>query len=118
MMDDVIRRQDAIDAIYERANRTDFGEAVIVEGRIVDKKPQWIPCSERLPERESPEQFRGWYLTTNAYGSVGLTKYEFESGSFGFVGWGDSRPSDIQIVAWMPLPEPWKGDTDGLDRCQ
>lgn len=64
----------------------------------------WIPCSERLPEIEKSGQRRGYYLTTNGYGSVCLTRYEFFH-DFLKTGW----QSDIQIVAWMPLPEPYKG---------
>ena len=70
---------------------------------------QWTPCSERLPKKESKEQRRGTYLTTNGYGVVCMMNYEFE-GDFGFIGWGTNRPYDLQIVAWMPLPEPWKGE--------
>ena len=79
--------------------------------KALEQEPRWIPVSERLPKRENSEQLRGWYLTTNAYGSVGVTKYEFENGSFGFIGWG----SDIRIVAWMPLPEPYKAESEDKD---
>ena len=77
----------------------------------IEPFPHWIPCSERLPKQENEEQRRGFYLTTNAYGSVGVSKYEF-CGDFGFVGWGDNRPPDIRIVAWMPLPEPYGGEQE------
>lgn len=74
---------------------------------------RWIPCSERLPERTSEKQKRGWYLTTNGYGSVGVTKYEFEANSFGYIGWGEGhRQADIKIIAWMPLPKPWKEEKE------
>ena len=67
---------------------------------------EWIPCSERLPEIEKSGQRRGYYLTTNGYGSVCLTRYEFYR-DFLKTGW----QSDIQITAWMPLPEPYKVGT-------
>lgn len=117
-MDDLIKRQDAIDALGERPptwalseyemglqNQYDSDLEAIQD---VPSVQQWTPCSEGLPKRKSSEQLRGWYLTTNAYGSVGITKYEFESGSFGFIGWG----SDIRIVAWSPLPEPYKEENN------
>lgn len=75
----------------------------ILQLTSTEPEQQWIPCSERLPKRKDETQMRGYYLTTNAYGSVGLTKYEFEGGGLGFA-WD----SDIRIVAWMPLPEPYK----------
>lgn len=65
---------------------------------------EWIPCSERLPEIEHGGQRRGWYLTTDDYECVNITQYEFHC-SFLKTGW----QSDIQITAWMPLPEPYKG---------
>ena len=74
-----------------------------------EPKTKWIPCSERLPEPQAETQRRHWFLTTNAYGNVSVTKYEFK-GDFGFIGWGTNRPIDIRIIAWMPLPEPYKGD--------
>ena len=80
--------------------------SVINERNLTQPEPKWIPCSERLPKKEYKEQRSGTYLTTNGYGVVCMMNYEFE-GDFGFVGWGTNRPSDIQIVAWMPLPEPY-----------
>ena len=106
-------RKEAIEAIkFGRCNdiyyRKEYEEAVNVAIKALEQAPRWIPVSERLPKRENSEQLRGWYLTTNAYGSVGVTKYEFKNGSFGFIGWG----SDIRIVAWMPLPEPYKAESE------
>ena len=74
---------------------------------LIDMTPtvdMWIPCSERLPKIEREGQRRGWYITTNEYGSVGETRYEFYH-DFLKTGW----QTDLQIVAWMPLPEAYKG---------
>ena len=60
-------------------------------------KPKWIPCSERLPDKNHAQ-----YLVTVQTSSGGL----FTSRSYFFnkeVGW-----SDKCIVAWMPMPEPYK----------
>ena len=67
----------------------------------------WILCSEQLPEITFEGQRRGWYLTTNANGAVGVTGYEFYH-DFMKTGW----QSDTRIVAWMPLPDPWEGEGD------
>lgn len=64
---------------------------------------EWMPCSERLPEITFEGQRRGWYLTTNANGGVGVTGYEFYH-DFMKTGW----QSDTRIVAWLPLPEPYR----------
>lgn len=66
---------------------------------------QWIPCSERLPVPESDEQRREWYLTTNKFNAVSITCYEFENSPFN-IGW----QTHIDIVAWMRLPEAYRGD--------
>ena len=82
-------------------------EDLMNNGDMVDlevKQTDWIPCTERLPKIEREGQRRGWYLTTNGYGSVGMTQYEFYH-DFLKTGW----QTDIQIVAWMPLPEAYKG---------
>ena len=117
-MSDIIDKQAAIEtaleffveflggAFYENSQKE-----LIARFQRLPSAQQWIPCSERLPKKEYKEQRRGVYLTTNGYGVVGVTNYEFE-GDFGFVGWGTNRPYDIQIVAWMPLPEPWKGEEE------
>lgn len=64
------------------------------------KQGEWIPCSERLPEEE------GIYLVT-------ATNYIFDTeeiavGTCYFnteYGFSNNR----KILAWMPLPDPWKG---------
>lgn len=71
------------------------------EADIADM-PTWIPCSERLPKDE------GIFLVTmetyvfNEYSHpVGTSFY---SPSFG---WVNASPNEV--LAWMPLPDPWKG---------
>ncbi len=125
-MSDLISRQDAIDAIKEFQHgaaewrdeqeersdiwhRADSAIASAIEiGLRVKKLPsaqQWIPCSERLPEPVAPSQRREWFITSNQYGSVTLTCYEFEASPFK-EGW----QTNMTILAWMPLPEPYKMD--------
>lgn len=60
--------------------------------------PQWIPCSERLPEEI------GAYMTTVDYDEFGVAtgqRYFYNKE----IGWDDDA-----VVAWMPLPEPWEGE--------
>lgn len=63
--------------------------------------PQWIPCNERLPKED------GDYLVTLdfAWGK------EIEMGEW-FEGEWINDNSHV-TVAWMPLPNPWKGEADG-----
>ena len=67
---------------------------------------KWIPCSERLPEKN--KLVLGWYkdnpFSGYTYGIVMKTR----------MGWvfdyGNRYCSSV--VAWMPLPEPYKENDD------
>lgn len=87
----------------------------------LDPKPRWIPCSERLPEEDKQE-----YLVTakalkrNCLDMASFTtdlysvdKYDFYDRK-GEPGWYflDSELGFVElhdVIAWMPLPEPYKG---------
>lgn len=63
------------------------------------KEPRWIPCSERLPENNTN--------VIVCFCSGGVTEMRY---------WGNGIFQGIYehttkvIVAWMPLPEPYKGE--------
>lgn len=63
------------------------------------KETQWIPCSERLPENAMNviAQFSSGTVTELRYAGNGI----FE---------GIYDYSTKVIIAWMPLPEPYKGE--------
>ena len=64
------------------------------------KTERWIPVSERLPEEI------GTYMTTVDYGKYGLAtgqRYYHGKG----LGWEDDC-----VIAWMPLPEPYKAESE------
>jgi hypothetical protein len=67
----------------------------------------WIPCSERLPEGGSD------YLVTQ-YNEDAIDEYcdGYRTGIIFFdkLGWWDDIDSSCgwEIIAWMPLPEPYK----------
>lgn len=79
----------------------------IDEQPTMESKPQWIPCSERLPEHD------GYYLVTTD-GSHNDVIDIAEYGSFirkGLNGdlytvkeWNKAS----KILAWMPLPDPYE----------
>lgn len=58
---------------------------------------EWIPCSERLPEKN------GVYLVTGENGHV--FEYDYSDFTTHNEKWSYCRN---EIVAWMPLPEPYK----------
>ena len=62
---------------------------------------EWIPCSERLPEKY------GVYLATNSEGDVyeyDYSKFTVHDGKWSFLG--------RDVIAWMPLPKPYKEGGD------
>ena len=76
------------------------------------QESHWIPCSERLPE---DSQFV--LMTIRRMGE----HYNHEPFiSVGYISWnqsawwcahdGDCKSHDVRVDAWMPLPEPWRGE--------
>lgn len=69
---------------------------------IEPKQGEWIPCSERMPEKDGR-----YYVTRQDY----VTQTDFtdilwyEKG----IWWNRQYTGDFAVIAWQPLPEPWKG---------
>ena len=112
MMSDLIRREDAIKAIEELPNAYNgwsdaYDKAYIIgtleEVPSADRPQGWIPCSERLPTKA------GHYLCSfnkpNRIDNI-YVDLAYWTGSrwYGYLA--------NEIIAWMPLPEPWKGADD------
>ena len=137
-MRDLISRQAAIDAVKKNTFRLTFAEeqnceghvawsaeavySDVMEGALLDlpsaqPEQRWIPCSERLPEEKdagilkklgtekrseyviATVEVKGERMTVTACTYDGKwdwnMKYAFP---------------DFKVVAWMPLPEPYKED--------
>ncbi len=76
----------------------------------VKSKPQWIPCSERLPEVYK-DVLICWDFKGNREVLIGNM---YSDGTFH--GYDDEYLTHNgrkyrKAVAWMPLPEPWRGDS-------
>ena len=108
---DVIHSVDYCDDILEFIERQPTAE-------------QWIPCSERLPEvHESGNSFSGVYMQSDPVLVYGVCEYE-ENAQFHIVTYCDDLDGNTywsteldaltitQVVAWMPLPEPYKGGAE------
>ena len=66
------------------------------------KNNGWIPCSERLPETLESEAKA--YLTTNKEGEMEVSYYHH--------GWSNGYESVFDIIAWQPLPEPYREEQE------
>lgn len=65
---------------------------------------EWIPCSERLPEDTArPVLISGRHKTVGIY-AVDIARYNGDMWQYD----GFTFP-DCEVLAWMPLPEPYKG---------
>lgn len=98
----------AIDAGYS----SDIVDACALAVRALEQEPKWVPLSERLPDEN--EELPYYLVTQIAFGCKGvrivyygtrLSKdhpcwYDYDS-EYGY-------HEVYDIIAWMPLPTPWK----------
>ena len=77
---------------------------------LLEQEPRWIPVSERLPESN------GMYLVSELVYSLNKPRgygYEPIENKVDFVefstidGWRRAKQL-YEVIAWMPLPEPYK----------
>lgn len=104
-MSDLISRQ----AVKEQACMF-FGHEVIFANKIdlipsADRPTGWIPVSERLPENN------GCMLVT-IDDAIEFGKYEDGEWSIWVCEHWDEWDAK-GVIAWMPIPEPYKEDSDG-----
>ena len=70
---------------------------------------EWIPCSERLPKQEEHDPELGVLVTLgNGYNGLDFDSYH-EACLYDAGYWSDWNG---YVIAWMPLPKPWKGADD------
>ena len=70
---------------------------------------QWIPCSERLPEESGQYLITVRYKHVDGYEDVYAEHGEWGNGKWDMFCFGHCGEVE-SILAWMPLPEPYKGE--------
>lgn len=132
-MDDLIRKQDAIDAVLKlqrELQMMDSDNGKVISGvqysikRIESIQPaqQWNPCSEGLPKKEEDYLLFGKvadddeeeYQFIGNY-DIGCEKFgiwqeQFDRSTLGCL--GSEFFEYASVIAWMPLPKPWKGSDE------
>ena len=135
-MDELISREavfNAINRIKTKRNETwyEFYQKIMTAvGKISPAKPNWIPCSERMPKTNDPVNVT--YVNHNPgnyYAEVKDKPYtataHFHKGQWYWYScttqdlldeygtWiPDLIDKDVEILAWCNLPEPFKGVTE------
>ena len=112
MNDDLIKRSDVIEALYKYS----FVSKDVIEKEInaipsADRPQGWISCSERMPEEDTPvlvaiktkDRLPKWVEEQTYHYVTDIDVWDSDDG------WYQHR---AKIVAWMPLPKPWKGADD------
>lgn len=109
-MSDLIDRRSAIESIRECAEDAhDNREWDMEQGYLnaIDcieeepsAEPQWVLCSERLPESD------GRYLVTTAVGFCKVTTMRFWTGQYWWQVESTQAVLDMNVLAWAELPEP------------
>ena len=113
------RKEELIKAVM-----ADVVTPIIVLQPTIEPEPHWIPCNERLPDYEGYDEV---LTTVNGraenvrYINAVITNAEYDDTdkqwyingcAAKWVARNGKVMSDVDVLAWMPLPEPWKGEEE------
>ena len=118
MTDDLISRQ----AVNEIIN--DIRDCISVEGywAIIERmkklppvnpqEPKWIPVSERLPKDRNTVLVTAYWHET--YQVMEAFWYDGDDvwWCVPFNNCGEHMRNDLHVIAWMPLPKPYKAESE------
>lgn len=117
-MSDLIDRLAFRKAMYHEAMEKDSDEQKWDSGcwirykmfeRVLDSMPQanqWIPCAVRLP------LYNMRVLVVDKYNEIDIAELVDYSDVDEPDEWWTYEYKVHDIIAWMPLPEPWKGEEE------
>lgn len=121
--EDAVSKQQVIKAVDSHTFDTDKGLCLdndiscILEDLLPLSNQEWIPCSERLPEKNmaclvsvGKLNFRQIAMYSDLMG-IKDHKIFYQ----GTVGYADFEDITEKVNAWMPLPKPYKTETESND---
>lgn len=91
----------------------DFKAAAQDAVRQAQQDSRWIPCSKRLPDLDEDGYSDKVLVSFSNFNGCEICEYRIVDGKGDwYVGDSEERPAEdgIHVNAWMPLPEPYKGD--------
>lgn len=106
--EEIIRK--VLDTVLWTRNASDDNKEILTNALVkkLEQEPRWIPVTEDVPPKGTI------CLWCNKQGSVFASEITYRSefsshvGKHGYFCNGLENYGDI--VAWMPLPLPWKGE--------
>ena len=120
-------RRDLIKSEYPEID--DYREALDMAIKALEQEPRWIPVSERLPKvHNTPyyvdndeELYESDHVLTccedgkDYIYAIGTIIYDKMCNSYewsGLYDYGDIIIDDMRVIAWMPLPEPYRAESE------
>ena len=77
-----------------------------------EKTGRWIPVSEKLPEEnEYIGDVCKYYLIQDEYGDMHVAHLS----NVGWIPMDSLKAIGNEVIAWMPLPQPYKGESEVSD---
>lgn len=130
-MADLIDRRTAIDAVLDRMNVEKYGRNAKPEEIqwTLEKMPsaqpeqRWIPCAARMPEEDNRMSAESRQYSDHVLMSVYNADDDEAFIDYGYTVDGNWQsdttdclvPPWWEVIAWMPLPEPYKEDDHETD---
>jgi hypothetical protein len=97
-----------LDYKYAEGKRDGVAESIKIVNQLAEEyKGGWIPCSERLPNKDEYLKHNGRFIVTDGNRTY-VTHFDiYETQKFG-VPQLNGFCEDNKVIAWMPLPAPYK----------
>ena len=77
----------------------------------IESEPQWIPCSERLPVEDGEYLITVKYEHVDGHEDIYSEHGDWDDGKWDMFSFGHCGKVE-SIIAWMPLPEPYREEGD------
>lgn len=102
-MDDLISRH-GVSAWLDNMGYSKLADAVMDEKRFPPAHPNWIPITEKFPQEDEDVLLQFPSNQGVGYYEDGDWMINTGDGICSIIGYDEEKP-----IAWMPLPEPYKG---------